>query len=115
MSRIAVILVISFLFSCSSTKKTIPDFEYSHEELAKMKSDFYLSHYDILFFLMVNREGKVVSSRIIARKEDNIIRETAERFKRYTYKIEFTPANDNEANYRQFMYPMNVKSSFEWR
>lgn len=112
---ISLSILFLLLIACSSPQNKPPQFKYSHEELAKLRNEFYLSSNDILFALMVNRQGKVVSSRIMARKEDIILRETAERFKRYTYRIIFKPAEKQEANFRQFLYPMNINHSFEWR
>ena len=86
----------------------------TEQEIYQAKTDFKKSGAEILFFLMVDAQGKVVKSRVVDRDSKKIKRESAEKFKRSTYKIEFKPASEGEPKYRQFIYPMQVNTSFEW-
>ncbi|MCE2029328.1 hypothetical protein [Sessilibacter corallicola] len=105
---------IGFIAACAS-KPQLPDFKYTEEAISHARKSFRQSHKEILFLLMVDRNGKVVKSQIIDWKKDDLKRTNVEKFKRSTYNIEFKPAKDSEPDYRQLFYPMNVNSTFEWR
>ena len=112
---LTTLLAISCLFSgCASDKPPLPSFSFSNQEIIKAKAEFKKSKYEILFFLMVDQSGKVVRSKVVDWKKNKILRANTEKLKQHTYKIEFRPATTNEPEYREFIYPMEVNTKFEW-
>ena len=108
-------MLFVLLVGCATTDDSIPAFSYSAEELLKAKADFKKSHYEMLFLIMVDRDGKVVKSRIVDRDERKITRKSAERVRMATYRMEFVKASSADPQYRELIYPMDIDTNFEWR
>ena len=107
---VIVTVAAALLIGCASKPGDVPDFVYSDEYLRTELNKFRTSNNDILFFLMVNRQGKVVRSRIVKR---NVIQEIADTWKQRTLEIEFKPAKPDEPAFRQFSYPVDLKTDYE--
>ncbi len=103
------------LWGCGRVKTPIPDFHFTEQQIQAARTEFRQSNNEILFFLMVDRDGKVVKSEVIDFDSKKLDRRDTEKFKRSTYRIEFKPALETEPDFREFIYPMNVNTSFEWR
>ena len=115
MNRMLVVFFgLLLLVSCTTNTVEYPDFWFTETERFRSKRDFNQSSDEILFFLMIDKNGKIVHSKIVDWKRSKLKRVSVEKFKRATYKMELN-AIKKGPDYRQVVYSMNVNTSFEWR
>ena len=106
--------VFTAVSGCSSTDTKIDrEFTTSNEEIRAAKSEFRTSKNEILYLLMVDRSGAVVKVKLLGYKKKAIEERIAYRFKSKLYQYEFYPAKSGEPDYREFIYPLNVNSSYD--
>lgn len=112
------IFLLSLAFICPACAVD-PVFErgfaMTAREIERAKIGFGLSKYEALYLMMVDRSGKVVKIKLLDFKEPKVEKRIAIRFKSILYQFEFYEAKPEEPDYREFIYPMNIKNEFEFR
>ena len=113
--KIFMAIALAFSAACAVDPAFERDFSTTEHEIKRAKIGFGLSKYEALYLMMVDRSGKVVKVRLLDYKERDIEERIAIRFKSKLYQFEFHEAKPEEADYREFIYPMNIKNEFEFR
>ncbi|MFY8351568.1 hypothetical protein AAEU29_13595 [Pseudoalteromonas sp. SSM20] len=108
--RTLLILFLSLLASCkSSSDIDLLEFTMSKEILNKAKNEFRMSDNELLFLLMVDKSGGVVKVKLVANKLQD--KQAANMFKHQMYKATYPVAKPNEPSYREYFFPLNVKTT----
>lgn len=76
------------------------------------RKEFARSNAEILFLIMVDREGKVVKVKMLKTKLDSD--RATMMFKKHVFSFEFKPATPTEPDFREFIYPMDVTTSVDY-
>lgn len=108
----ALMALVLMAATGASAGEALPDWRSSDESLFEARKEFAKSDAELLFLLMVNRQGDVVKVKLLKSKLDND--RSAMMFRKHLYSAKFKVAKPQEPDYREFLYPMDIKTSVEY-
>lgn len=104
-----VALTALLLGACQSVPDKYPEFDYTKPQIREYKSEFRKADMDILFFVMVDRSGKVVKVRTVDRDKDRVSADIAYRFEMAMFEaVKADPVGESEPEFRQFVQPISL-------
>lgn len=113
--RTGSLLLLFLLVSCASNdvENKAPEFAVSNEQVNSLSAQFKHTDYDVLTLLMIDRNGKVVNSKLITWNKRKIEETTARSFSmQLRQTLEFPKDLKRDAEYLLLPYGFNISKEY---